>query len=78
METSSFGALSDGEGQVTDFIRLVNITKSHHAWRAVDREGKVTNEKNNCQVVTVVRQGKVMNKNHCEVTNVNQKLGPNS
>ena len=58
METSSFGALIDGEGQVTDFIRLVNITKSHHAWRAVDREGKVINKKkNNCQVVTVVRQG---------------------
>lgn len=44
METSSFGALIDGEGQVTDFIRLVNITKSHHAWRAVDREGKVINK----------------------------------
>lgn len=40
VETSSFGALIDGEGQVTDFIRLVNITKSHHAWRAADREGK--------------------------------------
>jgi hypothetical protein len=38
VETSSFGALIDGEGQVTDFIRLVNITKSHHARRAVDRE----------------------------------------
>jgi hypothetical protein len=45
VETSSFGALIDGEGQVTDFIRLVNITKSHHAWRAVDREGKVINKK---------------------------------
>ena len=37
----SFGALIDGEGQVTDFIRLVNLTKSRHSWRAVDREGRV-------------------------------------
>ncbi|VDI00276.1 transcription elongation factor SPT6 [Mytilus galloprovincialis] len=45
VDTASFGALIDGEGQVTDFIKLVSLIKSNRAWRAVDREGKANDLK---------------------------------
>lgn len=43
VDTAAFGVMIDGEGQVTDFIRLVNLVKSIRSWREVDREGKVNN-----------------------------------
>ncbi|OWF42541.1 Transcription elongation factor SPT6 [Mizuhopecten yessoensis] len=39
-DTPGFGALIDGEGQVTDFIRMPYLTKRRNAWRQVDKDGK--------------------------------------
>ena len=40
-EMTGFAALVNGEGEVTDFIRLQNLTKRVRSWREKEREEKV-------------------------------------
>lgn len=37
-----FCALVNGEGEVTDFLRLPHFTKRRNAWREEEREKKVS------------------------------------
>ncbi|XP_071094189.1 transcription elongation factor SPT6-like [Haliotis cracherodii] len=39
-DSTAFGALIDGDGEVTDFIRLEHILKRRNAWRQMDRDAK--------------------------------------
>ncbi|ESO97932.1 hypothetical protein LOTGIDRAFT_103494 [Lottia gigantea] len=41
-DPSSFCALIDGDGEVTDYLRLTHLTTRIKSWRQQDREGKVT------------------------------------
>lgn len=44
-EEPAFCALVDGDGEVTDFLRLVHILKRRNAYRKEDREGKESDMK---------------------------------
>ena len=40
-DTPAFATIIDGNGQVTDFLRLQDMTKRRNAWRPKDKEAKV-------------------------------------
>ena len=40
-DEASFAALIDGDGEVTDFMKLTGITFSKRSWKDLDREAKV-------------------------------------
>ena len=40
-DSASFGALLDGDGDVTDYIKLKGITKKKNAFNQIDRGNKV-------------------------------------
>ena len=40
-DMTGFGALVNGDGEVTDFLRLQNITKRARSWRERERAEKV-------------------------------------
>ncbi len=44
-DEAAFGAITDGDGEVTDYVRLTGITKRRNAWREEDREKKVQDNK---------------------------------
>lgn len=45
-EVAGFAAVVDGDGEMTDFIRLPHIMKRKNAWKDVDRDNKVKNQVN--------------------------------
>jgi len=42
-DEASFGAVIDGDGEVTDFLRLPHVMKRRGGWNRDDAELKVTN-----------------------------------
>ena len=41
MDEAAFGVIIDGDGAVTDYVRLPHIRKRKNSWRKEDRENKV-------------------------------------
>ena len=55
---TGFGALVNGDGEVTDFLRLQNITKRARSWREKERTEKV--QKISLKLLSVVENVAVL------------------